>query len=80
MTVKVFTYANALQIYEEIALIRIKSKNCSLLIMEDYMPIIGELDGDITFVDNKEEKTLKGIKGYYVHRKNTFELIVNNGS
>ncbi|MGL5972258.1 MAG: hypothetical protein ACRCZK_00770 [Oscillospiraceae bacterium] len=78
MVVKIFSYENALQIHEDILLIRIKSKNSSFLIMEDYLPIIGEIDGDISFADNKNENSLKDVRGYYVHRKNTFELILKN--
>jgi len=73
MKVKVFSYENALQIYNDIALIRIKSKNSSLLIMEDYLPIVGEIKGDISFANDKDEISLKNICGYYIHRKNTFE-------
>lgn len=80
MVVKVFSYENALQTYDDIALIRIKSKNSSLLIMEDYLPIVGEINGDVSFANDKDEVSLKNIRGYYVHRKNMFELILKNAS
>lgn len=80
MKVKVFSYKNALQVYDDIALIRIKSKNSSLLIMEDYLPIVGEINGDISFANDKDEISFKSVRGYYVHRKNLFELILKDAS
>ena len=46
----VISFRNGYQIYYNVKLIRIVSKKYNLLIMVDYMPIVGELDGEIEIV------------------------------
>ena len=41
--VKVFSISNGLEVIENVKLVRIKSKDYNLLIMPDYMPILGEI-------------------------------------
>lgn len=62
---------------EGVRLIRIKSREYNLLIMEDYMPVIGEIDGDVTIVAEGEEYRVQGITGFFSHRKNLFSLMIS---
>jgi hypothetical protein len=83
--VKIFSVENGLKQYDKIKIIRIKSKKYNLLIMEDYFPIIGEIDGSIDFESQGEPIKLENIIGFFMHKKNEFNLIikeikeVNNG-
>ena len=52
--VRIFDMEKGLSEYDDVKTIRIVSKNYNLLIMKDYMPIIGEIVGS---VDIKGETT-----------------------
>ena len=45
--VKVFDIRNGMRVYDDIKIIRIISKDYNLLIMKDYLPIIGEIEGSV---------------------------------
>ena len=74
----VFTsdFANGLRVYRDVKLIRIKSSDYSLLIMEDYFPIIGQVNGKIELVSEDSLVDLGKLKGFYVHRNNEFSLLI----
>ena len=74
--VKVFTLKNGLECFGEVSIVRIKSKDYNLLIMKDYMPIIGEIDGNLEIEGVDINKEYKNIKGYYMHYDNTFNNII----
>ncbi|MCI5733056.1 MAG: hypothetical protein MR296_03380 [Tenericutes bacterium] len=74
--VKVFTLKNGLECFGEVSIVRIKSKDYNLLIMKDYMPIIGEIDGNLEIEGVDINKEYKNIKGYYMHYDNTFNIII----
>ena len=44
--------------------------------MEDYLPIIGDINGNITIEMNDDVVVKENIIGYYMHKNNTFELII----
>ena len=44
--------------------------------MDDYLPILGEIDGNIDFESENDSLNLKDIKGYYMHSNNEFNLII----
>lgn len=76
---KIVSIEKGLQEYEEIEMIRVKSSDHTLLILENYMPLLGRLDGYVELVF--EDKTLRfnDIQGYYMHKKNEFSLLVQEG-
>ena len=43
-----------------------KRQDYNLLIMKDYVPIIGEIEGNFEVETDKETKELANIRGYYV--------------
>ena len=45
--VKVFDIRNGMRVSDNIKIIRIISKDYNLLIMKDYLPIIGEIEGSV---------------------------------
>ena len=45
--VRIFDIENGLREYKDIKIIRIISKDYNLLIMKDYLPIIGEIEGSV---------------------------------
>lgn len=56
--------------------IRLKSKRYSLLIMEDYMPMLGELEGSLEIQAEGRLHQWLQVKGYYIHQKNLFRLMI----
>ena len=76
ISAKVVDRMNGLRQYSNIRLIRIVSKDHNLLIMEDFMPVIGEIDGKVEIVVNDEIIPYDNIKGFYMHKKNQFYLLI----
>lgn len=74
--VKIFSLQSGLEILENVKIIRIKSKDYNLLIMPDYMPLLGEIQGNIDFENSENSKSLKNINAYYMNTNNEFSLIV----
>lgn len=50
MNVKVLNIRKGLKKYDNVSMIKIKSKKYNLSIMEDYLPVIGEIDGDVEII------------------------------
>ena len=59
--------------------IKIVSKNYNLIIMRDYLPIIGEINGRVEIGRDDETINMEKVKGYYMHKKNEFSLLVEQG-
>lgn len=79
MKAKIVSLLNGLQEFENLEMIRIKSDRHTLLIMKNFMPVIGELDGSIEFVFSNDVIKMDNLKGYYMHKKNSFSLLVEEG-
>lgn len=76
INVKLLSIKNGLIEYNEVILIRIRSKKYNLNIMKDYIPIIGELDGDIEIELKGQTVKLNNILGYYMLQHNQFNLFL----
>ena len=74
--VKIFSLKNGLEIIENVSVIRIKSDDYNLLIMEDYLPIIGEVDGSIDIKGDDLDISFPKIKAFYMNSNNVFNLMV----
>lgn len=74
--VKIFSLSKGLEILERVKVIRIKSKDYNLLIMPDYMPLLGEIQGSIEIEAEDNSKRLENIDGYYINTNNEFSLII----
>ena len=76
---KIVCIEKGLQEFEDIEMIRVKSSDHTLLILKNYMPLLGRLDGYVELVF--EDKTLRfnDLQGYYMHKKNEFSLLVQEG-
>lgn len=67
-----------MQYFEDIRMIRLKSRNHNLLIMEDYMPIIGEVTGFVQFISDDGIISFDSIHGFYMHKRNKFSLLIES--
>ena len=76
ITATVLGIDEGFQKFEQVDMIRIKSEKYTLLIMDDYMPGIGRIDGMVEIVSGEDTRSFQPIHGFYTHRKNTFELLI----
>ena len=70
---------NGLREYDDIKIIRIISKDYNLLIMKDYLPIIGEIDGSVDIKNDSVNLSFKDIKAFYMNSDNIFNLMIKEG-
>ena len=68
--VKVLSMEDGLLEYENIEFIRITSKDYNLMIMKDYLPVIGEIKGKVEFQSKEGSVKLENITAYYMHKHN----------
>ena len=76
ITATVLGLDEGFQKFEQVDMIRIKSEKYTLLIMDDYMPVIGRIDGMVEIVSGEDTRSFQPVHGFYTHRKNTFELLI----
>ncbi len=76
MLVKIFNISSGLEILEGVKIIRIKSEDYNLLIMPNYMPLLGEIKGSIDIESETISKHLENIDAYYINSNNEFSLVV----
>lgn len=74
--VRIFDMEHGLREYENIKIIRIISKDYNLLVMKDYLPIIGEIDGSVDIKNDNVNLSFKNIKAFYMNSNNIFNLMI----
>lgn len=62
---------------ENVRIIRIKSDNYSLLILKDYWPVVGEINGSIS-IEGQTNTKFENISGFYTVSRNLFYLIIKD--
>ena len=77
--VRIFNIENGLREYKDIKIIRIISKDYNLLIMKDYLPIIGEIEGSVDIKNDEVNLSFKDIKAFYMNSNNEFNLMIREG-
>ena len=77
--VRIFDIENGLREYKYIKIIRIISKDYNLLIMKDYLPIIGEIEGNVDIKNDEVNLSFKDIKAFYMNSNNEFNLMIKEG-
>ena len=60
---------------ENVKIIRVKSDKYNLLIMKDYWPVVGEINGKIV-IEAEESLTFENIVGFFALSHNVFHLII----
>lgn len=74
--VKVLNIKNGLVEYDNVKIVKVKSKKYSIAIMEDYLPVIGEIEGEVEIITIDNIIRFKNIIGYYMHKHNQFKLFI----
>ena len=76
MKVRIFDMEHGLVEYENVKTIRIISRDYNLLIMKDYLSIIGEIVGSVDIKGDNVDLSFKQIKAFYMNNKNVFNLMI----
>ena len=74
--VKVLNIKDGLKTYQNVYCLRINDEREKLIIMKDYMPIIGEVQGNIIIEMKDNTVELSNIIGYYMLYQNQFNLFL----
>ena len=76
MKVRVFDMKHGLVEYDDVKTIRIISRDYNLLIMKDYLSVIGEIVGSVDIKGENLDLSFKQIKAFYMNSKNVFNLMI----
>ncbi len=76
MIVKIFSLNNGLTEYRDVISVKLVSKDYNLLILKDYIPIIGEVDGSIEVKYQDKQLMFENVFAYYMNQDNVFNLIL----
>ena len=74
--VRVFDLNKGLVEYDNVKYIRITSQDYNLLIMEDYLSIIGEIEGSVDIKGESVDISYRDIRAFYMKSKNVFILMI----
>ena len=74
--VRIFDLDKGLTEYEHVKVVRIISKDYNLLIMQDYLPIIGEIDGSVDIKGEDLDISFPKIEAFYMNSNNVFNLMI----
>lgn len=76
----VISYHDGFKVYHDVKMIRLKGDHLNLLIMADYMPTVGEINGDVELVREDgfggQITPLQNISGFFVVKNNVFKLLL----
>ena len=73
---RISDFYHGLRVFDNVQMIRVHSADYSLLILDDYFPIIAKLEGDVELVRKDEVVPLRKVKGFFMHRENVFSLMI----
>ncbi len=76
ITARIIDYDSGMKVLQDIKAVRIQSKDYVLLIMEDYVPTLGKVEGNIIFLTRDDEIIYEDVKGFYKHQYNEFTVLL----
>ena len=76
ISARIIDVSSGLKAIEGVYAVRIHSTGFTALIMNDYIPALGKIDGDVTFLSRDGEYPYLNIHGFYKHQHNEFTLLV----
>ena len=74
--VRIFDMEHGLVEYENVKTVKIVSKDYNLLIMKDYLSVIGEIVGSVDINGDNVDVSFKQIKAFYMNSHNVFNLMI----
>ena len=77
MIVKMFTLKNGLEVINDVIAIRIKNKDYNLLILKDYISLLGEIHGYFEIECENEIKKYENLDAIFMNNNNVFSIIID---
>jgi len=77
ITVRVIDPEKGLTEINDVIAVRILSKEYRILIMQDYLPTIGEVRGKVIVVTDTDEIKIEDIHAFYKSQNNIFYLMID---
>lgn len=77
ITVRILDPEKGLREINDVIAVRILSNDYRILIMQDYLPTIGEVRGKVIVVLEDEEIKLEDLHAFYKSQNNIFYLMVD---
>lgn len=78
LTVRICGREKGMEIWENVSFVRVQSKKYNLLIMKDYLPVLGRIEGSVSFRTRESAFERKGVRGFFMHKKNVFSLMLED--
>ncbi|MCC8162258.1 MAG: hypothetical protein LIO86_03585 [Lachnospiraceae bacterium] len=76
MSARVISIRDGVEDFESVRVVHVDSSRYSLMLMPDYTPSIGEVEGTVRIVTDEHVETFEHIKGFFIMRDNAFQLLV----
>lgn len=76
MKAKILSFKEGLKTYEDVDMVRVVSEDYNLLIMKDYMPVLGEIRGRVDVISGERCDSFEDVEGFFIHSANEFELLI----
>ena len=77
MIVKIFTLKNGMELINNVVAIRIKSSEYNLLILKDYISLLGDIHGNVEIETEDDKKSFDNINANFINHNNVFSLIID---
>ena len=74
--VRIFDLEKGLTEYEHVKIVRLVSKKYNLLIMQDYLSIIGDIEGSVDIKGEDIDISFPKIRAFYMNSNNVFNLMI----
>lgn len=74
--VRVSDFEHGLRVFDDVQIVRIVSNNFNLLVMNDFVPSVGMINGSVEIVSNEDVETINDVRAFYLHKDNVFSLLI----
>lgn len=74
--VRVSDFEHGLRVFDDVQIVRIVSNNYNLLVMNDFVPSVGMINGSVEIVSNEDVETIDNVRAFYLHKDNVFSLLI----
>lgn len=78
LTVRICGREKGMEVYEGVNFVRVRSSRYNLLIMKDYLPVLGRIEGDISFRNQESTYERENVQGFFMHKNNVFSLMLED--
>lgn len=74
--VRISDFEHGLRVFDDVQIVRIVSNDYNLLVMNDFVPAVGMINGTVEIVTNTDIESIKDVRAFYLHKNNVFSLLI----